>query len=61
MYPEYQPRLTWQDFLYASTWEMQAPDEHGAYCVRIACERSVKLFMYQTIGNQIKELLNDEN
>lgn len=59
--PEFQPQLSWLDFLYASTWEQQAPDMLGAYCVRTANERSVKLFMYQSIRNQTKELLYDEN
>ena len=57
-HPRLLPRLTGQDFLYASTWEIwRRFDTRGAYCVRDAVVRTVKVNWFISLHNQIK-LLN---
>lgn len=54
--PEYQPRNTAVDFLYATSHEIHARDIHGAYCVRSATVNTLRLNFLFSIRKQIKEI-----
>lgn len=54
--PEYRPRLSAQDFLYACVWERNRPDPHMAYCVRTAWTRTKLLEFRLDVKNQFKKL-----
>lgn len=41
--PEYRPRLSARDFLYATTWEIYKWDVHGAHLVRQATIRTIRI------------------
>lgn len=50
MDPQYRPRLTAVDFLYATTWEISRPfDLHGAYCCKAAMLATYKV-NFQVLG-----------
>lgn len=44
--PQFQPRLSARDFLYATAWEMAALDLHGAWCVRDATVKSICFYSW---------------
>lgn len=60
LFADYRPRMTAQDFLYASTWEIWRRDTHMAYCVRKAVQRTVKINWYMGIRKQIQMLIQKE-
>lgn len=58
--PDYRPKLSAQDFLYASTWEIWRRDVHMANCVRVAVQRTVRINWYVGIRRQIRDILLKE-
>jgi hypothetical protein len=53
--PEFRPRPTARDFLYATTWEIWRPDWHMAYCIRIAMQRTVRINWHMGIARQLQK------
>lgn len=58
--PDYRPRMTAQDFLYATTWEIWRRDTHMANCIRIAMQRTLRINWYMGIRRDIQELLKSQ-
>lgn len=58
--PAYRPRLSAQDFLYATTWEIWRRDHHMAYCVRVATQNTVNLNWHVGIRRQVRDILLKE-
>jgi hypothetical protein len=52
--PDYRPKLSAQDFMFATTWEIWRPDWHMANLVRIATQRTVRINFLVLCRAQVK-------
>lgn len=61
VYKEYQPKLSAQDFMYASTWEIwRRFDVHMAWCVRQATVDTIKLNWVFALRDQLKSIKKEK-
>lgn len=58
--PQYRPRPTAQDFLYASTWEIMHTDVRATNMIRVGLQTIVALTWKQAVKNQIRTMLSKQ-